>query len=152
MTCQNPACAFFLIEEGKDLVKNGRNSAGNQQYFCKHCQTYFTETKNTPFYRSRLKLPEVDQLCRLSQETISMRGVSRVTGHHQATIARYYRLVGEHAAFLTATFLQDLGHDRVEMDEFWAFVQKKANIAKGSKTDTGEIGGPIRLSGVLRSC
>jgi len=101
MTCQNPACAFFLIEQGKDLVKNGRNSAGNQQYFCKHCQTYFTETKNTLFYRS---LPEVEQLCRLSQETISMRGVSRVTGRHQATIARYYRLIGEHAALLTATF------------------------------------------------
>lgn len=34
-----------------------------------------------------------------------MRGVGRVTGHHQATIARYYRLVGEHAGLLTATSL-----------------------------------------------
>ena len=66
--------------------------------------------------RSRLTLHEVEQLCRLPQATISMRGVSRVTGHHQATIARYYRLIGEHAALLTATFLQDLGPYRVEMD------------------------------------
>lgn len=48
ITCQNPACRFFLIEEGKYLTKNGKNSAGNQQYFCYHCQNYFAETKNTP--------------------------------------------------------------------------------------------------------
>jgi len=126
MTCQNPACDFFLIEQGKDLVKNGRNAAGHQQYFCKHCRTYFTETKNTPFYRSRLKPCQIELICRLSQEKISMRGISRVTGHHLATIARYYRLTGEHASLLTATSLQDLGPERIELDEIWSFVRKKS--------------------------
>jgi len=106
MTCQNSECDFFLIEDGKDLIKNGRNSAGNQQYFCKHCRTYFTETKNTPLYHSRLGRQKVELICRLSQEKISIRGISRLTGHHPATIIRYCRLAGEHAALLTSHFLQ----------------------------------------------
>ena len=134
MTCQNPACDFFLVEHGKDIVKNGRNTAGNQQYFCKHCRTYFIETKHTPFYRSRLEQHQVELICRLSQEKISMRGVSRVTGHHLATITRYYQLAGEHANLLTATSLQDLGSDRIELDEFWAFVRKKTNTARSPTT------------------
>ena len=87
ITCQNPACRFFLIEEGKDLTKNGKNSAGNQQYFCHHCQTYFVETKNTPYYHSRLDRSEVERICRHAPEKISMRGVARVTGHHRDTIS-----------------------------------------------------------------
>ncbi len=131
MTCQNPTCDYFLIEEGKDLVKNGRNSAGNQQYFCKHCRTYFIETKNTPLYYSHLEQKQVELIGRLSQEKISMRGASRVTGHHPATVARYYRLIGEHANLLTSSFLQDLGPERIEMDEFWAFIQKNYTMPTG---------------------
>jgi len=152
MTCQNPTCDYFLTEEGKDLVKNGRNTAGNQQYFCKHCRTYFIETKNTPFYYSRLEQDQVELICRLSQEKISMRGVSRVTGHHTATIARYYRLAGEHASLLISSFLQDLSPERIEMDEFWAFIQKKISTVKDLKTDIVEIGGRTQLSGARTGC
>lgn len=151
MTCQNSECDFFLIEDGKDLIKNGRNSAGNQQYFCKHCRTYFTETKNTPLYNSRLGRQKVELICRLSQEKISIRGISRVTGHHPATIIRYCRLAGEHAALLTSHFLQDLGLDRTEMDEFWAFVQKKTNTVKNPMTGSTEIDGLTQPSGALQS-
>ena len=152
MTCQNPTCDYFLTEEGKDLVKNGRNTAGNQQYFCKHCRTYFIETKNTPFYYSRLEQDQVELICRLAQEKISMRGVSRVTGHHTATIARYYRLAGEHARLLTSSFLQDLSPERIELDEFWAFIQKKISTVKDLKTDIVEIGGLTQLSGARTGC
>ncbi len=150
MTCQNPACDYFLIEPRKDLVKNGRNTAGNQQYFCKHCRTYFIEAKNTPFYRSRLEPDQVELICRLSQEKISMRGVSRVTDHHLATISRYYRLAGEHANLLTATSLQNLGPERIELGKFWAFVRKKTTTVRTPTTRTVEIGGRTRLSGAIR--
>lgn len=33
ITYQNPICDFYLLEEGKDLIKNGKNHAGSQQYF-----------------------------------------------------------------------------------------------------------------------
>ena len=125
MTCQNSACQFFLIGEGKDLVKNGKNSAGNRQYFCKHCRIYFVETKNTPFYRSRLDRAEVEFICRHTTEKTSMRGVARVTGRHRDTISRYYRLLGEHAERLNNHTIQEITPGRVELGEFWTFVQKK---------------------------
>jgi len=128
ITCQNPACQFYLIEEGKDIVKNGKTRRGNQQYFCKHCRKYFVETKNTPLYRSRLDLHEVETICRHSREKTSIRGVSRVTRHHQDTISRYYRLIGEHAEILNECFLQDLISGRIEFDEFWTFIQKKQTV------------------------
>jgi transposase-like protein len=59
ITCQNPDCAYFQIEEGKDITKNGHNKAGNQQYYCHHCSKYFIETRNTPLYHSRLPRSEV---------------------------------------------------------------------------------------------
>jgi len=125
MTCQNPACQFFQLEEGKDLIKNGRNCAGNQQYFCKHCQKYFVETKNTPLYDSRLPHEDVELICKHSMEKTSIRGVSRITGHHQSTIIRYYRLIGEHAELLNESFQQSPSLGRIELDELWTFVQKK---------------------------
>lgn len=125
ITCQNPECHFFLIEDGKDLVKNGRNCAGNQQYFCKHCQKYFVETKNTPLYNSHLDRNEMEVICKHSLEKTSIRGVARVTGHHQGTVIRYYRLIGEHAEVLSELFHQSLSLGRVELDELWTFVQKK---------------------------
>ncbi|WP_425593724.1 IS1/IS1595 family N-terminal zinc-binding domain-containing protein [Methanoculleus bourgensis] len=79
MTCQNSACQYYLIEEGKDIVKNGKTSAGHQQYFCKHCQTYFVETKNMPLYHACLDRREVEIICRHSMEKAPIRGVARVT-------------------------------------------------------------------------
>lgn len=124
ITCQNPACQFFQLEDGKDLVKNGKNCARNQQYFCKHCQKYFAETKNTPLYNSRLPREDVEVICKHSVERTSSRGVARVTGHHQETIIRYYLLIGEHAELLNERFQQSLSLGPIELDELWTFVRK----------------------------
>jgi hypothetical protein len=58
-------------------------------------------------------------------EKTSIRGVSRITGHHQGTIIRYYRLIGEHAELLNESFQQNPPLGRIELDELWTFVQKK---------------------------
>ena len=61
-------------------------------------------------------------------EKTSIRGVERVTGHRQATISRYYHLIGEHAELLNEFHLQDVQPGRVEMDELWTFIQKKQKL------------------------
>ncbi len=43
--CQSSACSFFRKEIGKDITKQGKNSSGHQRYLCKHCHTFFVETK-----------------------------------------------------------------------------------------------------------
>ena len=45
ITCQNQSCDYFMIEPGKKIRKNGYNSAGNQQYHCKHCNYVFCRNK-----------------------------------------------------------------------------------------------------------
>ncbi len=61
---------------------------------------------------------------------------------------RYCRLAGEHATLLTSHFLQDLGPDRTDVDELWAFVQK-TNTMKDLMTDFTEIGGLTQQFGAL---
>ena len=54
ITCQNPDCSFFQIEEGKDITKNGHNTAGNQQYHCHHCGQYFIGSSSFQVGKSNL--------------------------------------------------------------------------------------------------
>ena len=125
ITCQNSDCAYYLIEEGKDIIKNGRNPAGNQQYHCNHCKKYFIETLNTPFYRSQLPRSDILQIAKHSVEKTSIRGISRISGHHQDTIARYMRKIGDHARKLNEHYTQEIPVGNCEFDEIWSFVQKK---------------------------
>jgi transposase-like protein len=96
VSCQNPACDYFQSESGGRIRRNGHNSAGNQRYYCLHCHTYFTETKNTPLYRSRLDRAEIEKIASLCSEQ-SIRSVSRTTKHHRATITRYFHRLSTHA-------------------------------------------------------
>ena len=59
MTCQNPKCRYFLKENGKDILKRGKNRAGHQQYYCNHCCKWFVETANTPLYHKHLSKSDV---------------------------------------------------------------------------------------------
>ncbi|HEC77037.1 MAG TPA: IS1 family transposase, partial [Thermoplasmatales archaeon] len=65
VVCQNPRCKYYLKEKGKDIIKSGKYSTGHQRYYCKHCRTYFMETKGTPLYRRRLSEEEIIQICKL---------------------------------------------------------------------------------------
>lgn len=125
ITCQNPNCAFFQIEDGKEITKNGHNPAGNQQYYCHHCGQYFIETKNNPLYNSRLPRSDVLIIAKHATEKTSIRGVSRVIDHHRDTISRYYHLIGDHAETLNDNFIRDITAGDCEMDEIWEFIQKK---------------------------
>ena len=58
----------YLKEKGKDIIKSGKYSTGHQRYYCKHCGTYFMETKGTPLYRRRLSEEEITQICKLLVE------------------------------------------------------------------------------------
>jgi transposase-like protein len=132
ITCQNPDCDYFMTEPGKRLRRracqqagNGHNSAGNQQYHCFHCNAYFVETKHTPLYRSRLDRSQVEFLAKSSVEKVSIRSVSRLTNFDRATVSRYYRLLGGHAALINESHTANIPSGECEMDEIWSFIYKK---------------------------
>jgi IS1 family transposase len=72
-------------------------------------------------------LPRSKQLAVLSDlvEGMSIRSTERMTGVHRDTIMRLMVSVGEGCARLMDATMRDLDCRRLEIDELWAFVEKK---------------------------
>jgi hypothetical protein len=74
-----------------------------------------------------LKTPavEVAQALLIVMRRGSLRGAEEITGHKYETISVWLKRAASHAAALTQVLANDLHLSQVEIDEFWAFVQKK---------------------------
>ena len=124
ITCQNRKCRYFLKEQGKDIVKRGKNRAGHQQYFCNHCNTWFVETANTPIYRKHLSEGEIINICKHLVEKNGIRSIERITGHHRDTIGRLLEDMAEHAKQMNEYLITNLELTPFECDELWSVVKK----------------------------
>lgn len=94
--------------ESANIVRNGANRLGQQQYHCKDCGVYrVLESRREAKKQKPLIL-------RAYQERISLRGLRRLFGIHRLTIARWIR---EHVAAwptLIATLLPAQPDDVLE--------------------------------------
>ncbi|MDY6958936.1 MAG: hypothetical protein SVK08_07235 [Halobacteriota archaeon] len=124
ITCQNLKCKYFLKENGKDIVKRGKNRAGHQQYCCNHCHSWFVETSNTPLYRKQLSEDEIIVICKHLVEKNGIRSIERITGHHRDTIGRLLEDMAEHAEKMSEYLIHDIGLTSFECDELWSTVNK----------------------------
>lgn len=69
-----------------NLVKNGKNRYGNQQYLCKDCRkSGVLDPKN------RYSEAEKEQILAAYQERPSMRGIARVYGVSRRTLSRWLK-------------------------------------------------------------
>jgi transposase-like protein len=128
MTCQNKTCKYHHREEGKDILKRGQNRAGNQQYYCNHCNKWFVETANTPLYNKHLSREEIIRICKLLVEKNGVRSIERITGHHRDTISRLMLDLAEHADEINEMLVVDLELTPIECDEFWTFIKKNKRM------------------------
>lgn len=124
-TCQNIHCKHHLKENGKAIIKHGKNRAGHQIYKCTYCNTYFTETKGTPLYRKHLSEQEIINICKHLVEKNGIRSIERLTGHHRDTIGVLLEDMAEHAEQVNGYLVKNLGLSQYECDELWTFVKKK---------------------------
>ena len=124
VVCQNNGCRYYLKEDGKDIIKSGTYHTGHQRYFCKHCKTYFMETKGTPLYRKRLSEDEIVNICKHLVEKNGIRSIERITGHHRDTIGRLLEDMAEHAEQMNDYLIKNLGLTQFECDELWSMVKK----------------------------
>ena len=124
VVCQNPNCDYHLKEKGKNLIKRGKYRTGYQRYFCKHCTTFFMETKGGPLYRKHLTKNETINVCKLVVEKNGIRSIERITGHHRDTIGRLIDDLAKHASMVNDVLLNEVKLDTFEVDEFWTFVKK----------------------------
>ncbi|MCZ7369988.1 MAG: IS1 family transposase, partial [Candidatus Methanoperedens sp.] len=105
IACQNPDCKYFSKEEGKDILKRGKNRAGHQQYYCNHCRTWFVETANTPLYHKHLSRKDIIQICKHLVEKNGIRSIERITGFHRDTIGRLLEELALHAEMVNDILL-----------------------------------------------
>ena len=124
VTCQNSDCEYFLIEDGKDILKRGKNRAEHQQYYCNHCCKWFVETANTPLYHKHLSKSEIINICKHLVEKNGIRSIERITGHHRDTIGKLIEDLALHAEMVNNILLQEVKLEQFEVDEMWTFVKK----------------------------
>ena len=124
VVCQNPRCRYYLKEKGKDIIKSGKYHTGHQRYYCKHCKTYFMETKGTPLYRKHLSENEIINICKHLVEKNGIRSIERITGHHRDTIGRLLEDMAEHAQQMNNYLIKNLNLTPFECDELWDMVKK----------------------------
>ena len=125
VVCQNQECSYYRIEEGKEIIKRGKDAqTGRQRYLCKHCGKFFMETKGTPLYYKHLSEEDVILICKLLVERNGIRSIERITGHHRDTIGRLLSDLAEHAKEINEFLMRDVKLSPVECDELWTFIKK----------------------------
>ncbi|HIH38519.1 IS1 family transposase [Candidatus Woesearchaeota archaeon] len=122
--CQNKTCNFYRREEGKNIIKRGKNASGTQMYKCLHCDRYLSETKGTPMFRRRLSQQKVRQLCELLVEKNGIRSTSRLTKLNKNTVGAWLDNLASHASDITDFLVNNLGLSTYEVNEFWTTVKK----------------------------
>ena len=126
VVCQNPKCTHYQKEKNKHIVKQGKyHTTNHQRYQCKHCHTYFMETKGTPLYRKHLTEQQITNICKHLVEKNGIRSIERLTGHHRDTIGNLLEDLAEHATEISEYLMQNIGLSQFECDELWTFIKKK---------------------------
>jgi len=125
------------MEEGKDILKRGKNKAEHQRYYCNHCRKWFLETSNTPLYHKHLSKGEIIQICKHLVEKNGVRSIERITGHHRDTISRLLEDLACHAEMMNEILLNEVKLGQFEVDEMWSFIKK--NKRKLSREAQGQM-------------
>jgi len=113
-----------MREEGKDILKRGKNRAGHQQYYCNHCHTWFVETANTPLYHKHLSKEEIIQICKHLVEKNGIRSIERITGFHRDTIGHLLEGLALHAEYVNDILMNEIKLGQFEVDEMWTTIKK----------------------------
>ena len=139
--CPNKSCADCGKRQGKqqkNIVKFGKTKAGRQRYQCKTCDSTFTETKGTIFYRRRTPDDEIIETLAFLAEGIRISSLSRVKGHKEDTILGWLRAAARHAEQVEAILLKDYQVSQAQIDALWAYVGHK-----GQKGDIPKAKQPV---------
>ncbi len=130
MTCHN--CQTLCNRFGKH-----RN--GLQRFRCSQCRKTFTEAHTRPLAEMRLPIEKAASILQLLVEGMSVRSIERVTQVHRDTILRLLLLAGKRCEKLMDETMRELPCKRVQCDEIWTFVGKKAkHVRKGDSAELGD--------------
>lgn len=102
------------------IIRNGRNKCGSEQYHCKTCGVYRVLRP-----KERYSEPERQRILRAYRERMSLRGLQRVFGVWRMTVLRWLERHVAALPRLPQTLLPAQSDDVLEMDELVTFVSEK---------------------------
>ena len=103
-----------------NIVRNGTNKCGNQQYHCKDCGAYRVLDPQTGYSDE-----DKQTVLRACQERSSLRGIQRIFGVARQTVAHWIKEYVAQIPLLVDTLLPVQADDVLELDELWSFVGNK---------------------------
>lgn len=153
--CHNPDC----LQRGQIGRGNiGVHSEKDQRYICHACQTAFSATKGTPFFRLRTAADVVTLVLTLLCHGCPLQAIVAAFDVDERTVAEWQARAGQHCQQVHAHLVQagqvDLQH--VQADEVWVkMVGRKVwmalALAVPSRLWLGEVVSPHRDRALITS-
>ena len=103
-----------------NIVKNGTNKCGNQQYHCHDCGVYRVLNPQKPEAH-----PDREKALRAYRERVSLRGLARIFQISRQTFRKWLMNDIDQQPSLIDTLQEAQVDDVLEVDEAWSFVQQK---------------------------
>lgn len=103
-----------------NIVKNGTNKCGNQQYHCRDCGVYRVLHPQQPDEH-----PDREKALRAYREGVSLRGIARIFNIGRQTFVQWLLADIEQHPSLVDTLQPSQADDVLELDEAWSFVYQK---------------------------
>src|SRR3954471_24762060 len=136
--CPNQECHHFARVDQGDIIKFGRSRQGVQRYRCKGCETTFSATRGTLFYRKRTPVKDILETLALLAEGVRISSLSRAKGFKEDTILSWLRQAARHSQAVEDVLLADYRLSKAQVDGLWTYVGNKGQ--KGA-TKRGRIPG-----------
>ena len=95
--CPEEGCLHYAKVDEGNIIKFGKSKRGVQRYRCKSCQTTFSATRGTLFYRKHAPLKDILETLALLAEGVRISSLSRAKGFKEDTILRWLREAAQHA-------------------------------------------------------
>jgi len=138
--CVNPDCA-----------DSGRPGAGNlcvrptkgglwRVLACSSCKTEFSERKGTPLWGTKMPPERAEAIASHLKEGCGIRKTARLVGASKDGVTSIAIRLGLHARILHDQQVRGLKVREVQLDEKWAFVEKKQKNCDDTNPDDAEAG------------
>ena len=132
--CNNENCKLYGLRNQNNIVKAGKyvtsKGESRQMLKCNICNTRFSETKNTIFFRSHYTQGTIRNIISCAVEGNGVRSTGRILNLSKDGVNKVIIKAGEHAHMVLADLLHSLHLEECQLDELWSFVQKKKLFPK----------------------
>ena len=126
LCCVNPSCRDSGQRgHGNLSVRKGKGGGRWRILRCSTCKTEFSERKGTALWGTKMSPQKVTSIAEHLKEGCGIRKTSRLVGASKDGVTSIAIRLGLHAKAFHDQRVQDIDAKEAQIDEKWAFVEKK---------------------------